>query len=396
MKKTTIGLLLLILSLNIFASQIERFKKNNNVLIDTFSGLSWQDNYDTKSIEMDWQSAMNYCNNLVLNSKQDWRLPSKSELYYANIIKKEFTNIIYESYWTSTKYTKYANYAYRIGFEYNGYDSEGSNNKKYKEYVRCVRGKQFNSIVTLKNEVSRMKDKIIQNKASFDWKIVEKQNNITGYEWFLKKYTNVNQSKKAIKNIHKIAFNKAQNIDTISSYNTFIFAYPYASQVNIANNKAYDMEVKKYTDLGMFGNFFEKEIKLEKKARKLLIKAKQIERTSQDYSDYTKAGYLIVANRMYDLLQSKFDDSDATLRHLESQEFKDFVKSFKSIMSDIKYTLNKINSNVSNISGYTQKIVEVSKAGFSSAKADRDMTLFKDEEHKKWEKFMKFRDKGYN
>lgn len=136
------------------------------------------------------------------------------------------------------------------------------------------------------------------------------------------------------------------------------------------------------------------------KARKLLIKAKQIERTGQDYSGNTRSGYVLVTNRMYDLLQEKFDDSDATLRHLESQEFKDFVKVFKATMSEIKSVLSSIKNNTKDLSKYAKQMVEISKQGFNDAKANRDMTAYKLEQHEKWQKFMhfrdNFRDKGYN
>ena len=220
------------------------------------------------------------------------------------------------------------------------------------------------------------------------YKSTKQQNNISGYEWFVSKYPNALQIKDAIENIHKLAYDKAKEINTISAYNTFIISYPTALQVKEANDKTYKLEEKKYTDLGMMG-FFGKEAKLEKKARKLLIKAKQIERKSKDYSGDAKAGYIIVANRMYQLLQDKFDESDATLRYLESQEFKDFVDTFKRVMNNISYKL-------SNIERYSSEILSTSKQGFEDAKADRQMSRYKSEQQHQWEKRMHLRDKGYN
>jgi len=220
------------------------------------------------------------------------------------------------------------------------------------------------------------------------YNIIADKNNISGYEWFVTKYSRSLQVKDAITNIHMLAFNKAKNINTISSYNTYIITYPVSEYVKNAQIAAYKLEVKKYTDLGFFGEFFEKSEKMEKKARKLLIKAKQIERNSSNYRWDARQGYMLVVDRMYRLLQEKFDEADATLRYLESEEFKDFVQEFRSVMT-------KINHNLKNIEGYSREIVEVSRKGFSDANADRGMAAYKLAEHEKWEKFMHFRDVGY-
>ncbi len=98
---------------------------------------------------------------------------------------------------------------------------------------------------------------------------------------------------------------------------------------------------------------------------------------------------------MYDLLQEKFDDSDATLRHLESQEFKDFVRTFKSVMNNIKRSLNKIQNNTSNLERYAKDMVNISAQGFADSKADREMTAYHEKKKTQWDKFMHFRDKGY-
>ena len=176
-----------------------------------------------------------------------------------------------------------------------------------------------------------------------------------------------------------------------------------ANEVKEANALAKELERYKYTDtlpswvrgilpdfladilnkiFGIFSND-------EKKSRALLIKAKQIEREGNEYYGVEKAGYVMIANRMYDLLQEEYDDTDATLRFLESEEFKDFMKNFKKLM-------RSMNERLEDISRYSSEILEVSKQGFSEANADRDMSEYKNEEHRKWQKFMHFRDKGYN
>ena len=256
--------------------------------------------------------------------------------------------------------------------------------------------KKINSIESYYNFIKKYPE-ATQKKQAIEniYKLIKQKYNIIGYEWFVKKFPKVPEAKEALNNIYKLAFDKAKEIDTIKAYNTFIYNYPLAPQVKEANERAYKMEEKKYTDLGML-SFYDKDKKMEKKARKLLIKAKQIERypTDNDIED-RKAGYLIVANRMYRLLQDKFDDTDATLRYLESQEFKDFTRSFRNIMSDIKDTLHAIQNNTSSSSRYMKQLVEVSSKGFAEANADRDMASYYTKQHREWEKYMHFRDKGY-
>jgi diacylglycerol kinase family enzyme len=92
---------------------------------------------------------------------------------------------------------------------------------------------------------------------------------------------------------------------------------------------------------------------------------------------------------MYDLLQEKFDDSDVTFRHLESQEFKDFVKVFK-------LALNGIQNNTKDLSKYAKQMIDISKQDFTYAKTDKDIVVYKLEQHQKWEKFIHLKDKGCN
>jgi DNA-binding beta-propeller fold protein YncE len=234
------------------------------------------------------------------------------------------------------------------------------------------------------------------------YELVEKQNNIAGYEWFIKTYPKAPQVKEAIANMHKLAFEKAKNIDSITAYNTFIISYPMAQEVREANELAKDLERYKYTDAlpswfrsimpdfladifnAIFGIFSND----EKKSRALLIKAKQIERQGNEYYGDKKAGYVMITNRMYDLLQEEYNDTDATLRFLESEEFKDFVRTFKSVM-------RSMNDRLNDISRYSSEILEVSKQGFSEANTDRDMSAYYTKQHREWEKNMHLRDKGY-
>jgi len=421
----------------------KRFEHKNGTLIDHFSGMQWQDNTNMY-IGHKWGKCVNYCKNLTLDSYDDWRLPTRAELEYTYSIRKKpnFLNTGVK-YWTELEGPSgccgIRNTAYFIDFKtfkYRDWDKEAVPNA----YALCIRGNQFNNLSTLDTHVNEIRDTAIEKetnkraklefskiKNSNDSKIniaftkkyptseeakivikkmyqlVKDKNNIAGYEWFIKTYPKAPQVKEAIAKIHQLAFDEAEDIDTISAYNTFIISYPMAQEVKEANALAKELESYKYTDTlpswfrsimpdfladifnGIFGIFSSD----EKKSRALLIKAKQIERQGNEYYGVKKAGYVMITNRMYDLLQEEYDDTDATLRFLESEEFKDFVKTFKSVM-------RSMNDRLSDISRYSSQILEVSKQGFSEANADRDMSEYKNEEQRKWQKFMHLRDKGYN
>jgi hypothetical protein len=261
-----------------------------------------------------------------------------------------------------------------------------------------TRIKQKNSIEELHkfNHDYKIHKNIVNNSIDKIYELLKIKDSIAGYEWFIENYKNSKYSKTALLRIHEIMFEKAKKVDTISAYNSFIYSYPTAKQVKEANRLANEKEQEIYTNLGLM-SFWDTDHKKEKKSRQLLIKAKQIERfpTDNNLRGNRKAGYSIVANRMYKLLQKEFNDSDATLRHLESQEFKDFVKDFKSIMEDIKYTLEKINKNTSDMGYYVQKLIDVSKEVFNDARSDRAMAAYHTKKHTEWEKRMHFKDKGY-
>jgi len=251
-------------------------------------------------------------------------------------------------------------------------------------------------------EATEKLEKLYQALYQKTFESIKKENNIAGYEWFVKSYPDAPQVKNAIENIHKIGFAEAKKINTVSAYNTFIISYPMANEVNEANTLAKDLERYQYTDTlpswfrsimpnflaDIFNSIFGVFSSDEKKSRALLIKAKQVEREGNEHYGDKKAGYVIITKRMHDLLQEEFNDTDATLRFLESEEFKDFVRTFKSVMSSM-------DSRLDNIARYTSEFLEVSKQGLEEAKADRDMAEFYTNQHREWEKRMHFRDKGY-
>lgn len=126
------------------------FTRNDNteIVTDHNTKLEWQDDINTSSITFSWESAIDYCETLVIDGG-GWRLPNFNELYsitdestYSPAMDSIFVNVKVgsyrstPSYWSSTTYAANTNYAWTIYFTYS-YD--GSSGKTTKNYVRCVR-----------------------------------------------------------------------------------------------------------------------------------------------------------------------------------------------------------------------------------------------------------------
>ena len=116
------------------------------IVLDTSTGLVWQDNNETKTLTKTWKGAITYCEDLVFAGKSDWRLPNVNEFYSLferskvnPAISSEFVNVNTSSslaYWSSTTYTfKPANALYVHFYYGSGGDSDKLNNF----IVRCVR-----------------------------------------------------------------------------------------------------------------------------------------------------------------------------------------------------------------------------------------------------------------
>ena len=99
-----------------------------------------------------WSDSISYYENLVLNNKNDWRLPNVNEAislrYGDNILDyqgfSQFTKLNQSHHWTSTtnpKVTTEAVYyqpnTMNIGY---GLAASGNDGKAYLMQVRCVRG----------------------------------------------------------------------------------------------------------------------------------------------------------------------------------------------------------------------------------------------------------------
>jgi len=135
----------------IFLLMIVFSLKASDAFIDTKTGLIWQDNSEAKNISKDWNAAKEYCKNLKLGGKSDWRLPSIKELQSivditklkfnrsASVIRSGFENTASGFYWSSSQRVSVSSDAWVVDF------SIGTTRrypKSHRLYVRCVRNKQ--------------------------------------------------------------------------------------------------------------------------------------------------------------------------------------------------------------------------------------------------------------
>jgi len=141
-------LILFFLTFTVILFADSRFIRDaqNGIVKDSRYNLIWQDSYGSSSEikKLEWQDAINYCENLQLAGYEDWRLPNFNELYYlANrnyyspSIDKVFENIEIDFYWTSTTYVKDKTIAWLVNF--NSGDDGWDSKKNNKYFIRCVR-----------------------------------------------------------------------------------------------------------------------------------------------------------------------------------------------------------------------------------------------------------------
>jgi hypothetical protein len=83
---------------------------------------------------LSWDDAILYCSLLVIDGKDDWRLPTIKELYYIYVRIKDDNDFDDVFYWSSLEYYEDVSW----GFEFE----DGSQHwyaKRNKFYVRAVR-----------------------------------------------------------------------------------------------------------------------------------------------------------------------------------------------------------------------------------------------------------------
>jgi hypothetical protein len=127
-----------------FLKYPRKYSRNSNGVVSDGYGLEWQDN--TKSFKGNFDEAENYCQNLRLDGKTDWRLPSNKELWYladrsrANpAISPTFRNVENKKYWTN-QIAHYDGEQWQVNFE-DGFGYSDSKSSNFN--TRYVRGESF-------------------------------------------------------------------------------------------------------------------------------------------------------------------------------------------------------------------------------------------------------------
>jgi len=122
---------------------------SKEVVLDTSSGLMWQDDSTAKTTTKTWTDAIDYCETQIgsggtFAGYADWRLPNYNELYQLAdrnrsnpAISQEFQNYISSNYWSSSTFDPDTDIAWYVHF---GYGKDDGDYKTNSLHVRCVRG----------------------------------------------------------------------------------------------------------------------------------------------------------------------------------------------------------------------------------------------------------------
>lgn len=124
--------------------KLKRWKRSDNMVVDSRLGFMWQDNPAAKITKKKWEDAKKYCQDLTLGGFDDWRLPNYDTLLtivdydrYRPAIMPIFENVnILDYYWCSNRYIEKKGGIWYVHF-YNG--RTYYNLKSNENYVRCVR-----------------------------------------------------------------------------------------------------------------------------------------------------------------------------------------------------------------------------------------------------------------
>lgn len=121
----------------------------SGVVEDLVTNLVWQDAYPDMNgtvKKASYTQALAYCEDLVLATKDDWRLPNIKELYSLIDKKRDypsldpsFKKVVASDYWSSTADVDYHENLWTVNFAF-GDDGTWFGREKEDVFVRCVRG----------------------------------------------------------------------------------------------------------------------------------------------------------------------------------------------------------------------------------------------------------------
>ena len=122
--------------------KLSKINKYSNVIL-LVGDLMWQDDENTINLKLSTLEAKMYCKKLHLATKNDWRVPTYSELLtlvdyfrYEPSSIDELKNIHINRYWTSTEDAVDISATWYVDFTYG---QTGSALRYLKYNVRCVR-----------------------------------------------------------------------------------------------------------------------------------------------------------------------------------------------------------------------------------------------------------------
>lgn len=134
-----LSFIVLLANTSIFANETNK----SSVVTDKIHTIYWQDNLSSQKSSEDWDDAVEYCDKLVLNSIDKWRLPTFNELLsivdYTRVnpaINPIFDYVNEGTYWTSRDFSASRSRAWTIDFR------TGKTYYSYKttnHSVRCVK-----------------------------------------------------------------------------------------------------------------------------------------------------------------------------------------------------------------------------------------------------------------
>lgn len=117
--------------------------RHESIVTDKRTGLQWDDNASVEFLTFNWENAIGYCEGLILDGLDDWRLPNVREL--TSIIDHEEhaldpgfqEGLFTQNFWTSTTHPAFTSSAWYLDTnQYNATEVKTASSF----HVRCVRG----------------------------------------------------------------------------------------------------------------------------------------------------------------------------------------------------------------------------------------------------------------
>ncbi len=129
----------------------------NGVTLDMVTGLEWQQ--QDSNVDYNYNGAVDYCSNLTLDGKSNWRLPTANELlsivdfgtFSPAIDGSAFPSTESKFYWTATDNNEIDDR--RWAFDFNSGEQRSVYEKTTTNYrARCVRSNGQNALVQVFND----------------------------------------------------------------------------------------------------------------------------------------------------------------------------------------------------------------------------------------------------